>query len=109
MRTGDLMMAVPGLIVDYPIRHTLGAYDTATAHLVIEGTGPPFDYTDGPSPDPSMDWWYATIPGKGLFACYDDDDVDQTIQWAGFVNSRTRNGEGNVVDLSLVTTEGYTD
>ena len=18
-----------------------------------------------------MDWWYATIPGKGLFACYD--------------------------------------
>lgn len=94
LHTGDTLASLPGLLVDYPIINTIGQYDTATAHLILDGSQP-------------VNWLEATTPGAALLACYDDDDDDMAIQYAAYVNFRQRNGETDGVDLTLVTTEGY--
>lgn len=97
LRTGASVASLPDLIVDYPLTRTLSAYDTATAHLTVPDGAPP-------------NWLDATTPGASLLACWDTRDAfPQAIQWVGFVTSRARDAKTGVVDLSLVTTEGYLD
>ena len=85
---------LPTLHVDYPLRRSLGQYETGTAHLDLTGAPP--------------QWPRATLPGASVLACFDDTDPDRGIQWAGLVIGRTR-GPVDVVDLTLVTLEGYLD
>lgn len=96
LHAGYSIASLPGLIVDYPIARTIGRYETASAHLIIDGNEP-------------INWLDATLPGRALLACYEDDDPTMTILWTGYVNTRTRNSETDTIDLGLVTTEGYLD
>jgi len=85
---------LPTLHVDYPLRRSLGQYETGTAHLDLDGAPP--------------QWPRATLPGASVLACFDDTDPARSIQWAGLVIGRTRSPI-DVVDLSLITLEGYLD
>ena len=93
LATGVVLADLPSLACDWPLRRTIGQYDTGTAHLALDGAPP--------------NWTRATMPGAAVLHCYDDGDPALTLQWSGIVLSRTRNGTQDVVDLSLATGESY--
>lgn len=93
LRTGRVGGDLPGLEVQWPIRHTLSTYDTATATLNLDGAPP--------------DWHDLVKAGATLLACYDDEDDGQSILWAGYVVTIEPDGATDTVSLSLSTVEGY--
>lgn len=96
LRTGAVLAYLPGIIADWPLRRTIGQYETASAHLVL---------TDKTDPE----WERAVLAGASVLHVFDDADPARSPQWSGFVARTVRNAATGIVDLSLVTAEGYTD
>lgn len=101
LRTGLILADLPGIFADYPLRHTIGIYDTATVHLLLDGAPP--------------NWERAVQEGASVLALYDETLPGNPIMWAGYVVTQTRNvgeptdGTADQVDLSLATLEAYFD
>lgn len=98
-RDGAIITEMPLLTIDGDvITQTIGRYETATAHLPIAAdVAPP-------------DWRRATKKGAAFLVFVEDDDSDPrgVPRWGGMVTRRRRN-ETNLVDLDLITGEGYAD
>lgn len=93
MRTGKVIADLPDLDdTSGPITlaQTIGRYETVTAGL--------------PLPTAPENWLRATLPGATVMVLLQDD----VPVWGAYVNRRTRTA-GDVVQLSLVTMEGYLD
>lgn len=88
---GDL----PGLLPQYPLRRTLGQYETATFQFQLE--------------DAPEDWERGTRPLAAVLAAFDDTDPTAQIQWAGLINRRVRNTDDDTLDLTAATVESYFD
>jgi hypothetical protein len=95
LRTGGDVTDLPTFVPEFPIRRTLGGYDTATGALMLDGAPP--------------HWPTLIREGGRLLACYDDQDSAKQIQWAGFVVEQTRNTGQPGVAVSLATIEAYFD
>lgn len=93
--TGRVRGDLPGLDVQWPIRHTLSNYDTATGTLKLDGAPP--------------DWADLVKAGASLLACYDDEDDGQqpAILWAGYVVTVDPDAATDTAQVSLSTVEGY--
>lgn len=94
-RTGRTHADLPALVPDYPLRRSIGQYDTATATFYLDKA--------------ADNWLQATEPMGAVLGVYDDTDLAKSIQWAGLVTSRTRTGSADSAKLSLMTCEGYLD
>lgn len=95
LRTGKVIADLPSLDPQWPLRGTIGQYDTGTAKLYLDGA--------------PVNWERAVLEGASVLHVYDDQDPALTPQWSGIVMSATRNTATDTVDLSMVTAEGYTD
>jgi hypothetical protein len=97
LKTRRNIADLPSVVPDWPLPTVLSNYSTATAKLYLDGAPP--------------NWQRATMEGAALLAFYDDDDglPQHAIQWAGWVNGATPQASQDVVELSLVTLEGYFD
>lgn len=100
LATGRILADLPGISADYPLRRTIGLYDTASVHLYLDG-----------APE---NWERAVKEGASVLACYDDTVMPDgtqpnAIMWAGWVVSQVRNTATDTVDLSLATIEAYFD
>ncbi|HET8581776.1 MAG TPA: hypothetical protein VFL65_00880 [Jatrophihabitans sp.] len=93
--TGRVLADLPTLDADWPLRRQIGAYATGTAHLHLDGAPP--------------NWRRAVKAGAAVLHCYDDTDPALAPQWSGLVTSSEASSASDVVDLSLVTAEGYFD
>lgn len=95
LRTGRVLADLPTLDVDWPLRRTLGQYETGTAHLYLDG-----------APE---NWQRATLPGAAVLHTYDDADPAKSLQWSGIVTQRVRDTGNSAVDLAVATGESYFD
>ncbi len=100
LATGKIIADLPGISPDYPLRRTIGLYDTATVHLYLDQ-----------APE---NWERAVQEGASVLACYDDTVMPDGTQpnaivWAGWVVTQIRNTATDTVDLSLATIEAYFD
>lgn len=97
LQTGRMILDLPRILVDDPwLQDSLSTSDTASVHLPI-------------LPTTSPDWERATLEGGATLACYDDQDEQRTVLWAGYVVEATDNAGTNVVDMSLATLPAYFD
>lgn len=94
LATSSVLDDLPSLVCDWPLRSTIGQYDTGTAHLFLDGAR-------------KKNWRRATLHGGSVLHVYDDTDPAKTPQWSGIVLTRTRNTLTDTVDLSLATGEAY--
>lgn len=97
LRTGRNIADLPGVVPDWPLPRALSNYSTATAKLYLDGA--------------PVNWPRAVLEGASVLAFYDDaDGMEQhAIQWAGYVNGATPQAAQDLVELSLVTLDGYMD
>ena len=95
LRTGTVLADLPLLSVDWPLRRSIGRYETGTARL--------------PWPSAPENWLRATQPGASALIGYDDTDPLRTPQWGGMVVTRTRNTTRDTAELNLATIEAYLD
>lgn len=93
--SGNVIADLPTLEADWPLRRTIGQYDTGTAHLHLDGAPP--------------NWRRAVLEGGAVLHAYDDTDPAQAPQWSGLVTASFVDSASDAVDLSLVTGEGYFD
>ena len=93
LNTSAVTADFPSLEVDWPLRRTIGAYDTTAAKL--------------PWKNAPENWLQATKPLTGGLVCYDTDDPQRTPLWGGYVVARRRGDEGDFINLDLSTIEGY--
>lgn len=93
-RTGRVIADLPGVECDYPLRRTIGRYETATARFQLDGAPP--------------EWEYALREGGVFLHAYDDGDRDKTPLWSGMVTGQIRNTTSGV-QLTLATAEAYLD
>lgn len=98
-RTGAIISELPLLTVDGDsIKQTIGRYETATAHVPIAGKYAP------------ADWKRATKKGASFLVFVEDSVQDSRglPTWGGLITRRRRN-ETDLIDLDLITAEGYLD
>lgn len=98
LRTGAILAELPDLLIDWPLRHTIGAADTMQAHLPLAS-----------APE---NWLTATTPGEAALVVLDVDEDDPAADprgvpvGGGYITYRER-GSAAVADLSFTTIEGY--
>lgn len=95
LRTGAVLLDLPNVEPDWPLRRTIGRYESATVKLWLDDAPPT--------------WEYAVREGGAVLACYDDEDDTRSIQWAGMVLQQTRDTANGYVELGLATGEAYFD
>lgn len=95
--TGAIVCDLPSLIGDEPFRRTIGQYETSTVALLIPNDG---------TIDP--DWELGILEWSTALIAYRGDPGSEVVVWGGVVNEAPR-GLGNMVQLSLITIEGYLD
>lgn len=89
LRTGEIVAELPDLDVS-EVSQTMGEYTTVTASL--------------PVPTAPVGWEKAIVEGGNALILCDD----ETPIWGGLITRAPRT-EGDVIDMTLVTIEGYLD
>lgn len=98
-RDGAMITEMPLLTIDGDtIKQTIGRYETATAHLPIAVDVAP------------TSWKRGTKKGAAFLVFVEDSPLDSRgiPRWGGMITRRRRN-QTDLVDLDLVTVEGYLD
>ncbi len=105
--TGKIIEYFPTLVAKYPLKRTLGRYETVSAVLpIVPDRTPPVEA-----------WMRATKPGATFWAALTTSPgsiVYDRVLWAGLGLARTRalksgGNSGRSVQLSLATLEAYFD
>ena len=94
--TGKVICDLPGIVLQDPLRRTLGQYESATVRLLLD------EHT-------SPSWLTGTRKGSTALIAYRGDPGSEVIHWGGVVLRRKRTLGSNVVEMTLATPECYLD